>query len=640
MIAVRRNHRSFGRGTLRFLYPRNRKVLAYLRELGDESILCVANLSRAPQAVELDLSDYKGRMPVEMTGGTPFPLIGESACLLTLPAYGFYWFSLSAAPVEQVPGPAPELFTLVLQGAPDSVLKGRERAAFERTAAPSFLPGQRWFQGKNVPIRAVALLDHALMKDRTGRDAFPLPRISVELKDGSRQNYFLPLAVEPSETETLLPHAVALVRRANRVGMLCDAAASPEFALATVSAIARGETLPTSDGGAIRFSATNRLADAMQAQTVQEGNEPRRLGAEQSNSSIAIGERAVLKIYRRLQPGIHPEIEIGRYLTDVAGFANTPALLGTVEHVAEDGTPTALAVLQGFVRNQGDAWTRTLETFKRELENVAFVQQEGGAQPPEETFGVYLRYAEILGRRTAELHRALATPSGDSAFAIEPLSQGDLAAVADDAKTQAERGFVALERLAPKAAEATRPTIEALLGHRQNCIGLIDRLSKGPVEAVKCRVHGDFHLGQVLIVQDDLVFTDFEGEPSRPAEERRVKSSPLRDVAGILRSIAYAADTAARDVGSRMVEAAPRVAAAAAVWQRMASDAFLEAYQGGAAGSPIWVEDATTRSRLLRLHLLGKALYEINYEADNRPDWIETPVRGLLSILNRQGEGA
>ncbi|MDQ4061345.1 MAG: maltose alpha-D-glucosyltransferase, partial [Pseudomonadota bacterium] len=453
MIAVRRNHQAFGRGALRFLYPANRKVLAYVREHGDERILCVANVSRAPQAVELDLSEHKGSTPMEMTGGTPFPRIGELPYLLTLPAYGFYWFHLTAAPVDEArlaPRPAPELFTLVLTGGPDSLLEGRERIAFESTAAPGFIGAQRWFAGKGAPMTAVQLLDHAVLKDRAGRDAFLLPRVVVRLEHGVEQAYFMPLAVEEGREDAgaLLAVAVARVRRGPHMGILYDAAAAPEFARAVLAAMQRGEALAAGDGGTIRFSATGRLA----AEAVMDDTEVRRLSGEQSNTSVNIGDRVVLKILRRLQPGIHPEVEVGRFLTDVAGFENTPPLLGAVEHVAPDGTPTVLLVLQGFVRNQGDGWRFTLAVLKRELETIALLPQ-AEVPPLEEVFGIYLRYAEILGQRTAEMHRAFATPTDDPAFAAEPFGPDDLAVVAADARGQAERAFPAMERLGAAASE-------------------------------------------------------------------------------------------------------------------------------------------------------------------------------------------
>jgi maltose alpha-D-glucosyltransferase / alpha-amylase len=637
LIAIRRNHPAFGRGTLRFLYPANRKVLAYIRGTDEECILCVVNVSRSPQAVELDLSEYKACTPVELTGGSAFPPVGDLPYLLTLPAYGFYWFHLTAGPVDrpQAPAAPPELFTLVLTGGPETIFKGRERTAFERTMIPRFVATQRWFAGKGKRVRGSRLIDFAAMRSRSGRNDILVPLVSVELEGGERQDYSIPLALEEErEEEDLLPYAVARVRRGPRVGLLYGAGSSANFAVSLLDALRRSDEVPTAEGGRVRFSPTAALAEGADVEPA----DVKRLSAEQSNTSIALGEHMILKLYRRVQAGTHPEVEVGRFLTEVAGYANTPALLGSVEYLAADGTPTALAILQRFVRNQGDAWSWSIDTLKRELDTAALVSEPGGAGL-EDTLANYLQTVRTLGQRTAELHLALASSTDDPAFAMEEMTEDDVRVAAGDARAQGERAFAALERLGRDASESARAAMRSLAGRRDECWALIERLSTAPLGAVKIRVHGDYHLGQVLIVQKDVIIVDFEGEPSRPADERRQKSSPLRDVAGMLRSFAYVAETAARGVEQRVVaEEMQRLNELAETCRKLAEAAFLEAYDSTAQGSPIWVEDAATRRNLLQLHLLAKALYEINYEADHRPEWIETPIRGVLALLDQAGD--
>jgi maltose alpha-D-glucosyltransferase/alpha-amylase len=629
LLAVRNTSRAFGRGALSFIYPANRKVLAYVRDYEGDRILCVANLSRAPQAVELDLADFKGSTPVEMTGGASFPPIGELPYLLTLPAYGFYWFSLKAGPVEDRFGPpARELFTLVFQGHAESLVTGRERIALERNAAPGFLVAQRWFAGKSSRIRSVEMLDDAMLDRPARADNFPLVMLKVGLRDGSHQTYFVPLAIEPGHPEALVPFALAQVRRGPRVGLLYDAAASPAFAETMLAAMREGTALPTRRGATLRFAATAGLAAVLEAPDADLA--PRRLTGEQSNTSIAFGDRMVMKLYRRLQEGIHPELEVGRFLTEVAGFVHTPALLGTLEHVAADGTPTALAILQQFVRNQGDAWTRVVEYLTREFETLALVP-EADAPALEESFGVILRYAATLGRRTGELHLAFTTPTEDPTFTAEPFTAADREAAVVDAQRQAEAAFAALDRVQP-AGEAAA-LVEQLRARRGEVDDMIASLGREALGGLKTRIHGDYHLGQVLIVEDDISIVDFEGEPSRPAAERRAKASPLRDVAGMLRSFAYAGAAAIRDVGLRLPEARPRMVAIAQEWGGLADTAFLDAYRVACGDSPVWIAEEAPRQALLKLFLLSKALYEIAYEANNRPDWIDTPVTGVLALM-------
>ena len=328
---------------------------------------------------------------------------------------------------------------------------------------------------------------------------------------------------------------------------------------------------------------------------------------------------------------MHPEIEVGRFLTETAHFNNTPALLGVVEHVDPDGVRTAIAVLQKFVPNQGDAWTLMLEGLRRDFDTVVLAP-ESEAPTPEEAFESHLRWAVLLGRRTAEMHNAFAVETDDPAFAAEPFEHADLQALGDDTRRQAERAFRGLDALAGRTANAASTE---LAGRRREVEDAIEALTaRAPVGAMKTRVHGDYHLGQVLAAEDDLILVDFEGEPSRPADERRLKSTPLRDVAGMLRSFAYGAETVTREIAVRFADSEERARRAATAWRGMIDAAFLDGYRETVAASRAAVTDPETESRLLKLSLLTKALYEVDYEANNRPDWIEIPARGVLTILD------
>ncbi|KQP35092.1 maltose alpha-D-glucosyltransferase [Methylobacterium sp. Leaf100] len=629
MIAIRNNSVALGRGGMQFLYPSNRKVLAWIREFEGERVLCVANLSRAPQAVQLDLSELRNAVPIELTGGSEFPAIGELPYLLTLPSYGFYWFSLSAANTGSIgPQPeTPELFTLVLTGGIDTLMAGRERTAFERTVAPRFIATRRWFGAKGSRIKSVQVIDSVALKDDTGEARFLLPRVAVHLANGERQDYFVPVAVdEGREDETLMPFAVARVRRGPRTGLLFGASASPAFAVAMVEGMREGRELPTETGKLV-FSTTSAFDPAI----TFDAGEVRNLSAEQSNTSIAIGSKMMLKLLRRLQTGVHPEIEVGRFLTETAHFSNTPALLGVVEHVDPDGVRTAIAVLQKFVPNQGDAWTLMLEGLRRDFDTVVLAP-ESEAPTPDEAFESHLRWAVLLGRRTAEMHNAFAVETDDPAFAAEPFEHADLQALGEDTRRQAERAFRGLDALAGRAANVASTE---LAGRRREVEDAIEALTaRAPVGAMKTRIHGDYHLGQVLAAEDDLIIVDFEGEPSRPADERRLKSTPLRDVAGMMRSFAYGAETVTREIAVRFADSEERARRASIAWRGMIDAAFLDGYREAVSVSRAAVTDAETESRLLKLCLLTKALYEVDYEANNRPDWIEIPARGVLTILD------
>jgi maltose alpha-D-glucosyltransferase/alpha-amylase len=632
MLAVRRRSRAFGRGAMRLLYPANRKVLAYLREHEDDLILCVFNLSRASQAVELDLSACAGRVPVEMLGGTGFPPIGQLPYLLTLPPFGFYWFVLATETAlppwhAPTPEPLPDLRTLVLRADVKELLSEPVRRDLEAQVLPEYLPKRRWFAAKGERLEGARLTAIATLPG-TG-SAVVMAEVEARLP-GRTERYALPLAgIEDTDGVGPLAAQLALsrLRQGRRVGYLTDAFADDRMPTAVVAALRAGVELPAGEDGAIRFRGTSRLAEL----ALPENPAIRRLSAEQSNSSLILGESVVLKVIRRVSPGIHPEAEMTRHLTE-AGFANIPPLLGEVVRTSPDGTPHLLMIVQSFVRNQGDAWGWTQDWLARAVDEAALTDT-----PAEDPFAGYLSFASALGRRLAELHAVLARPAEDAHFAPERATEADRDAWAAGALAQLDP---ALDLLAGRGRDV--PAEEAalaagLLARRDALRGAVRRLARAADGALKTRVHGDFHLGQVLVAQGDAVIVDFEGEPARPLEERRAKGSPLRDVAGLLRSLDYAAAFATANEASATATAAPteRRAALLARWREEAAEAFLSAYRAVAAEAPDpWVP-AEAEAPLLDLFLLEKAGYEVRYEAANRPAWVGLPLRGLAALADR-----
>ncbi len=649
MIAVRQGHPAFGRGTLRLLYPRNRKILAYLREHEGDIVLCVVNLARAAQAVELDLADFKGRVPVELLGRSPFPPIGDLPYMLTLPAYGFYWFVLPEEAElprwhEDLPEPLPDFITLVARDGLRSLVDGQSTRDLTREVLPAFLAKQRWFAAKDAVIDKVAI--DAWAEFSTGRDSQLLTEIEVQFVGGEApQRYFLPLGTSFDEQALtygwpLLPFSLAQIRRGAKVGALYDGMAADDFARAAIAAMRAGRELQAS-AGTIRFSATSALADVEMPDDV----EIRRMHVEQSNSSIMLGEQVVLKAYRRLAYGIQPELEIGRFLTEEAGYDNTPPLLGAIERVEPDGRTTALGAAFGFVRNQGDGWLYTTEYLHRELERLRLdmaLPDEVAELEHDDPHAFYLTQARMLGQRTAEMHQAFAVPTEDPAFAAEPITARDLQAWAKGVRAQAEAAFAALRQAARRLEPGPRQEAEALLKQRKACMERIKELTRDPVEASKTRLHGDYHLGQVLIAQNDFYILDFEGEPARPLAERRAKTSPLKDVAGMLRSFDYAAWSAVLIEAEFDPASTEVVLPLAERWRRDTEEAFLETYRATIAGCASYPEDPDEAQRLLELFLLEKALYEICYEAANRPAWLTIPIKGVAGLLasGEQADGS
>jgi maltose alpha-D-glucosyltransferase / alpha-amylase len=647
MIAVRQSHKAFGRGRLRLLYPHNRKILAYLREHDSETILCVVNLSRSAQAVELDLAEFKGRVPIELLGRSPFPPIGDLSYLLTLPGHGFYWFLLAQeaelpAWHTQIPEPLPDFITLVMRDGWRALIDGQSARDFRTEVLPAYLAHQRWFAAKDLRIREARIASWAELPARG--DGHLLAEIDVDLAGvEAPKRYFLPLSTSYDDQALthgwpLLSFSLARVRRGARVGALYDAVAGHDFPLAAIEAMRYGVELPASSGQ-VSFWATS----AGTAMELSPEVEIRRPGVEQSNSSVLIGDQAIFKAYRKLAPGVQPEIEIGRFLAEEAGFANTPPLLGAIEHVGPDGASTALAAAFGLVRNQGDGWVYTTEYLQRVLDELRLVAGAEGAEPPlhEEVHGFYLAQARVLGQRTAELHRAFATATEDPAFAAEPITARDLRSWSAGVRRQADAAFQAIEQALASLGEADRQLPELLLEQRAACNARIDQLGRTGIEAAKTRLHGDYHLGQVLVAQNDFYILDFEGEPARPLEERRAKLSPLKDVAGMLRSFDYAAWSASLHFAEVHPGSEDLVLGLAQRWRESVEAAFLDAYRETITGCPSYPEDADQAQALLDLFLLEKALYEICYEAANRPGWLRIPLRGvagLLSLEHQRGD--
>ena len=644
VIGVRKKHQVFGRGRLRFLHPGNRKVLAYLRESEHETVLCVANLSRAAQPVELDLSEFVGRVPVELLGRTPFPPIGALPYLLTVAGHGFYWFLLAvdadAPDWHDQYLPRHELAVLVLpeelqtlrpQATSRAEVTRRALQTLEQTVLPAFLPTRRWFAAKGSAIETVQVLEQELWQD------WLLMLVGVRLADGSEQRYFLPLGLVWEEQDELpgplLAAALCRVRRQARTGLMVDAFDDERFVRALVHGLGEQAQAPLGTG-ALRFFSTRALAGLSGGMSTTAGL--RRPASEGSNSAAIIDGRLFLKGYRRVRAGLNPEVEMGRVLTE-SGYPQIVQLAGWLEYRASDGNPATLALLQAYVENQGDAWQHTIDHLERTLEGYGRLL---GAENEEDGHAAYLGLVDTLGRRTAELHQALAGVHSEPAFAPEAITCEDLAAWRDQIVEEATE---TLDRLAARLAtlpEQTRSAAQAMCERRSALLESVAALLPERVEATRTRYHGDFHLGQVLIAENDVILIDFEGEPARPLAERARKHSPLRDVAGMLRSFDYAAQVALQQVCADRPEDLAQLQCSVNDWRRRSVERFLLAYRRAARGSSFYPPDAAHAAALVRLFVIEKALYEVRYELDSRPDWVGIPLQGLREALDSAAPGS
>ena len=633
LMQVRKSTLAFGRGTMLFIRPSNRSVLCYVRQYGDEVILCVANLSRSAQATELDLSPWKDRIPLEMLGRTKFPPIGDLPYMITLAPYGFYWFLLDERdPTEHVlPTAVPEFETLVVPLGSSWMTLERTRGVFERDVLPAHLARTRWYPERS-PKAIEAKLTSAIPFCDIG-DNRPWLAFFATTQRNVTTRYVLPMQIEwvRFDRERYNPRALAAVRQGAREGTLLDVATDPIF-IALLLHNLRNSLTVEEEGARLEFRPTSKLSE----QPFKQPQNIRAVETEQSNSTALVDGDYVVKIYRKLQPGINPEIEVGRFLTEIAGYANTPALLGSIELV-EGEQKSAIAIVHAFVQNQGDAWTVTsayLDRFVDEhklLANGAEVSQSEEQVP-------YLRYMSQTGRRVAEMQMALASRDDIVDFKPEKTTADDIRLWISEIVARAEIVFEGLLTRRNAAKESDRALIDQMLAMRA---GLRDRLTAllpENIDGLKIRHHGDFHLGQMLVVADDIFIIDFEGEPRRPIDERRRKAPAARDVAGLIRSIDYSVTAALERAVKVNPDETGRLAMALEGWRERATSAFVDAYRDTVTDARLWPGDAAAAEGMLNFFLLEKAFYEIEYELAHRPDWLRVPLAGTLRILSQYPE--
>jgi maltose alpha-D-glucosyltransferase/alpha-amylase len=649
MIALRKLFHVFGRGTQEFLNPDNRKILAYIRRYEEdgnsETVLCVANLSRFSQPVSLDLARFAGMIPVEMLGYVTFPAITVQPYPLTLAPYSFLWLELQPAPDAPEPVQVPEdepILNLLNQGI-DGLLTAPGLSLLQQLLI-TYLPHQRWFGAKSRTIMAVEILDAA---ELPGLNAV-LVFLKLTLDDDSTSVYQLALTITTGEAAETIRASdpasiVATVTTSDGPAVLHDAVAREDVRQAILNLIETNAELPTRNGILIG-DRSSAFAEARGIEPL-----PARTGsAEQSNTSILYDAKLIMKLFRRLQPGENPDTEIGRFLTETAHFTRIPPFLGDITLKPDGGELTTVAMLQGLVENEGDGWQWTLDELSHFYDNVATLPSpqdlgSSAAFPSEkemsplarEHAGLYLDAAALLGRRTAEMHLALATPTDNPAFVAEPFTPDDLAAEATRIDAQISVSLGTLKRGMSQLAEVVADNAALVLSRRIELFARARAVaSANPGDAgQRIRVHGDYHLGQVLRSRGDYVILDFEGEPARTLAARRTKQSPLKDVAGMVRSFSYAAYAGLNAFAQRRPDDAKNLEPWARLWQNAVSSEFLHAYRFAInENNPKLLPQPRQAQLLFNAYLLEKALYELLYELDNRPAWVRIPLAGILAL--------
>jgi maltose alpha-D-glucosyltransferase/alpha-amylase len=642
VIAIRKRFPAFGHGDFQMLTPSNNKVLAFTRTYDTQTILVVVNLSRFSQAVDLDLGSWIGWVPEDTFGHGRFPVIRDSKYTVTLGAHTSFWLLLTppeapgaadgerTLPVAQFNGDPAWWFT-----PPGSRFVDRELA--------TYIKNTRWFRSKTRALLSISLLD---VVNFPGEGLGQLLIVAFTYVEGPRELYALPIRILSGEEahNIEVEYPAAVIARVGQEGdLLIDSISSQAVQRILLDLISGGRSLQGRLGRLVSTKSTHL------AETLKDGppQVSRFLKVEQSNSSVIYDDKIYLKLFRKLEEGINPDLELTKQLTENCGFQNVPTYLGDMQYVAPGQEPASLVMIQAYTPNEQDGWSQALAAvgryFDRVLEDpqVPIAPSVGLWDEIPQPFitsieGVYFDSVRLLGERSAEMHLALAQDTESPNLAPEPFSLQHQRSVFQSIRSETKLTFALLTRTLGSLEEHSRSLAENVLRHVDKLASLHDYLLREPIDTKKIRIHGDYHLGQLLFTGKDYVILDFEGEPGRPIGERRLKRSALIDVAGMLRSFNYAAHHGLLESRTIRPVDQPTLETYADLWSTAASQVFLKAYLAK-AGNASFIPKKDFRP-LLQSFLILKALYELRYELNNRPKWVAIPLRGILGLIGAETE--
>ncbi len=678
-IAMRKRFKAFGRGSMEFLLPENPKVLAFVRAYREESVLVICNLSKYFQVAELDLSKYAGSIPEEVTSQNRFPPIRESPYVFTLGPHNYLLLSLKKGEEKKGIGPERTIPQLHATGNWQAVLRGEMRAMFENQILPDYLQNCRWFGGKGRIIQEVNIVENLPLVQNS--NAFSLLFLEVKYTEDKEDVYLLPISfaftkrtAESSEEsivgvpsvrlddegltaksklmmEEFPQSIIARVQIGNDEGILYDAVYDHKFHQVLLAAIARrkktkgGRGELTAYQGKIFRKLLGGKGIPLDSQTLK---------TEQTNTSILYEDRFYFKLFRNLREGINPDQEIVQFLTEKARFENIPPFAGSIEYQQPGSKPITLGLLQGFIPNQGDAWTYTQDTlgryFEKVLSRIGEIQEvpklpvsllniDSKSIPlllHELMEGHYLEMIALLGKRTGEMHLALSSRPDEQDFEPEPFSMLYQRSVFQSMRALLRRVFQDLKNNIKNLPKSSGEEASLILQSEQKIVNGLQKFLSRKFSAMRIRIHGDYHLGQVLYTGKDFIIIDFEGEPTRELTERRLKHAPFKDVAGMMRSFRYAVHTAVLKETSVRPEDMPRLEPWTNLWYRYVSEIFLGSYLDAVKNAPFVTRDKEELEVMLRAYLLEKAVYELGYELNHRPGWIIVPLRGIQDLIEGQ----
>jgi maltose alpha-D-glucosyltransferase/alpha-amylase len=660
-IATARRIKAFNRGSIGFLPSGNHKVLMFTRTFGDETILVALNLSANTQSVDADLSTWAGRVPEDLFSGNRFPVVEQSPYRFSLAPYGYFWLRLPGERSATSGGTSCD--TVSLRAANwQELLAGRNLDMLESDLLPGYYRSARWFGGKARNIISVRVLDTVPV---AGMENTSFAITEVRYASGQNERYQIPLTFVPlgqgnPDDKSFLYHVIGRIEIGETEGYLTDAVVDATFRSRLLELISHKESWPGSTGSICAESGIQ--PEVAGNRQLLESN---LMGLEQSNTSISYGDQLCLKLYRKIDTGIAPEVEVVRALTGESGYRNIPAYAGSFDYENDLKQRYSLGILQNFVPNEGDGWQLSLGEVRNYFDAVRSRLSQGLVPPAlpslsemghdmpdlmRELIGEeYLRMVGKLAERTAGLHIALASVKSDESFAPEPFTWLYQRSVFQGMTDQVKRAVSFLQENLRKVPESASTLVRELLDREQEILALFEPLRQDEqgeqckrMHTVRVRVHGDYHLGQVLSTGDDFVILDFEGEPARSLAERKLRYSVYRDLAGMVRSFDYAAFFELMQNGSQDAPHREALEPWAELWSYYVGQHFIGVYTQHTESITFKIKnddfglipaEPGQRTLLLRSYLMQKAIYEMTYEMNNRPEWLPIPLNGILRLV-------
>ena len=653
VIAMRKRYQSFSMGDMKFLMSENPKVLCFTRQYKDEIVLVIINLSRFSQYVRLDLSEYEGVAPKELFSQNYFPIIKEDPYMVMLGPHDHFWFLLEK-PLKKK-SRVKEKY-LRFTDSWHEIVEDKGLKRFESEILPEYLYRARWFRSKSLKIRAVKVAD---ILDMDSMSEIKMLVVQVFFISGETESYFLPVSFVFSKedhkiTKDFPQSVICRVKVEEREGLIYDAMYNTDMQRILLDLILRRRKLRSG------FSSINGYPGKMLKKIISKNPgdiESHILTGEQSNTSVIYDRKVYLKLFRKLEQGVNPDIEITKYLTEKKGTDIVPVFAGQIEYRSEGMEPVSLAIMQGCIQNPIEFWSYTLDSVKRyfevylssicmiseSLDNEQDEKKDNEVNPeqidPDDLMdGFYSDLIRLLGERTGRMHLELSSDKDDPIFRPEPFSMLYQRSLYQSMGSQARYVLGLLKKNLHDLDKGLRAEAEDILGQEKAIFARFKTVLKKKYSAKKIRIHGDYDLGQVVYTGKDFTIIDFEGEPVRSISERKLKRSALRDIAGMMRSLNYAAYATLLLNRSVRGEDMPALEAAAELWYTHVSRIFLDSYHNTVSGVDILPKNKADLDTLLNIYLLDKAVYELGYELNNRPDWVFVPIRGIKHIMGMKGD--